>query len=86
MLRQEPGRFTRPERAGTILRERRFIVLVVSDRTGYICTECDWAVNVQDPEEASQLAIEHYIESGHSVEREDDPDVHRRGPIWSAGR
>lgn len=52
----------------------------MANRTEYTCTDCDWSVSDRDRPEAelSQLAIEHYVESGHSVERDREPDHRKR--------
>lgn len=64
------------------------VYTVVSDRTEYVCEECGWSVSVRKrgEEDASRLAIEHYLESGHSVEREDEADPRRWRPLWSVRR
>lgn len=53
----------------------------MGDRTEYTCTDCDWSVSDRERPEAelSQLAIEHYVKHGHSVERDDEPNRQR----WS---
>ncbi|WP_336345326.1 UBP-type zinc finger domain-containing protein [Halalkalicoccus ordinarius] len=60
----------------------------MNDRTEYVCTECDWSVCIREEGEgdASRLAIEHYLESGHSVAREDEPDPRGQQPLWSTRR
>lgn len=60
----------------------------MSERTEYTCTECGWSVSdVERPnEEPSRLAIQHYVESGHPIEREDDPNGHDLTPLWSVRR
>lgn len=60
----------------------------MNERTEYTCTECAWSVSGAErpDEEPSRLAIQHYVESGHSIERDDDPDVRTQTPVWSARR
>lgn len=57
----------------------------MGDGTTYTCTECDWSTDdrASTKERAVQLAIEHYVESGHSVERE-EPDDRLEDAIWSS--
>jgi hypothetical protein len=77
-----------PTRSGQVAFScgRRATSKVVNERTEYTCTECAWSVSdaVRPNEEPSRLAIEHYVESGHSIEREDDPDGRGRAPVWSS--